>query len=280
MENENYNNYYPNTFQVPNIIIDTDISKDWNESDFRVFLFFARQLSGWRKQKDWCTVKYLSEKVNVSRSTISKAIKRLVNQGVLTAKDKEDNILDTPQKRQKIGRNRGKIYYTIDIYDNCSPDETDCSRKETEHCSRKESNKTNNVDKTNNRQTTYMQKELSDIKEVYEHWKSKCKDINNPRLTSKQKKTIHTKLKKWSVEDIKEAIDHYKEMFDNDYCYYEHNWTMYKFIKQSNGVPRFKGGLDQKNDGDLWKDYVNSEAKEKREQEQRKQDIRSSNTVN
>lgn len=107
-------------------------------------------------------------------------------------------------------------------------------------------------------------KYADEIQAVYKHWIELLEDINAANLTKKQQKTILTKLKKWSVEDIKQAISNYNEIYRSDF-YYSHNFTMYKFIKQGNGAPRFLPGLDEKYDGDIWKDYAQNKGVPKSE---------------
>ena len=108
--------------------------------------------------------------------------------------------------------------------------------------------------KKGERKEKEIDKHADEISAVYNHWIDLLSDINNARLTKKQKKAILTKIKKWSVDDIKQAITNYNEVYRSDF-YYSHNFTMYKFIKQKNGIPRFVTGLDEEFDGDIWKDY-------------------------
>ena len=92
------------------------------------------------------------------------------------------------------------------------------------------------------------------IIKIFNCWKEFLSDINDARLTKNCMKVILTKLKKWDKDKIIEAIKNYNEILRSDY-YYSHNFTLQKFIKQSNGVPKFVSGLDQKEDGCIWKDY-------------------------
>src|SRR6056297_1689927 len=92
------------------------------------------------------------------------------------------------------------------------------------------------------------------IEEVYDYWIELLSDVNKARLTKNQKETILTKIKKWDKEKIIQAIKNYNEIYRSDF-YYSHNFTMNNFIKSGNGIPRFLPGLDDKYDGDIWKDY-------------------------
>jgi predicted nucleic acid-binding Zn-ribbon protein len=101
-------------------------------------------------------------------------------------------------------------------------------------------------------------KELStyadEIKEIYDYWIGLLSDVNNAKFTQATKEKILTKLKLWNKEKILQAINNYHEIYRSDY-YYSHNWTLRKIIEQGNGLPRFLPGLDEKYDGDIWKDY-------------------------
>ena len=98
------------------------------------------------------------------------------------------------------------------------------------------------------------------VTEVFNTWKELLSDVNNARLTKKCVKRILAKIKKWSEDDLVQAIENYNEVYRSDY-YYSHNFTLQKFVKQGNAAPRFQPGLDQENDGDIWKDYKNNHKK-------------------
>jgi hypothetical protein len=115
-----------------------------------------------------------------------------------------------------------------------------------------------------------INKHIDDIEEIFKNWKSKLSDVNNARLTKRLKNKIATKLNKWNKDKVIKAIDNYNEVYRSKY-YYKHNWTLYSFIEQGNGAARFVEGLDQKHDGDLWKDYQQkfgtTKSKKKREKD-------------
>ena len=113
-----------------------------------------------------------------------------------------------------------------------------------------------------------IEKHIDDMERIHKHWKDKLSDINNARLTKRLKKRMATKLKKWSADKVVKAIDNYEEMYRSNH-YYEHNFTLYKFIKQKNGAPRFVDGLDEEYDGDLWKDYQSKFGKSTKENDKR-----------
>ena len=92
-------------------------------------------------------------------------------------------------------------------------------------------------------------------KKVYNHWIDIASHINNARYTKNLEKKITTKLKNWPLDKILQAISNYVQIYDSDF-YYSHAFTLYAFIEQGNGAPRFVKGLDEKYDGDIWQDYT------------------------
>lgn len=193
----------------------------------------------------WSKNKYFANLYDVTTQTVSRWLKHL--------EDKEyiHREIIRNEKNQIIKR---KIFITP-INKNVNTSTQKCLDPINKNV---KGNITSNNTTRNNKQ---ISKYADEISAVYNHWIELLSDVNEAQLTKRQKKTILTKLKKWSVKKLKQSISNYNEMYRSDY-YYSHNFTMYKFIKQSNGAPRFLPGLDDKYDGDLWKDYKNSNNKQ------------------
>lgn len=83
---------------------------------------------------------------------------------------------------------------------------------------------------------------------IYSHFNSKNIIIHR-QLNSKITSAINKALKEYSHEEIINAIDHYAEIFHSDF-YYEHKWSLDKFLKQDNGISRFT------DEGDIWNSYL------------------------
>ena len=119
------------------------------------------------------------------------------------------------------------------------------------------------VKDNNTRSNNITSKEYTQAAErIHKHWLDKCKHINNASLTKRLKERIISKLKRWGEKDIKKAISNYSEVHSSNY-YYSYDFTLYKFIKQKNGVPRFMEGLDQEHNGDIWRGYCKEYKKQK-----------------
>lgn len=82
---------------------------------------------------------------------------------------------------------------------------------------------------------------------IYSHFNSKNIIIHR-QLNKNISNAINRALKIYSEEEIIKAIDNYAEVFNSDF-YYEHRWSLDKFLKQDNGISRFT------DEGDMWNSY-------------------------
>lgn len=108
-------------------------------------------------------------------------------------------------------------------------------------------NKNNNIDKESiiNNNT----------KEIFDYWNEK--KIHVHRDISDFKNKIDNALKEHSVEEIKLAIEHYKEILDNPNYFYKYKWTLNEFLGREKGYKEF---LDN---GSKWENYKLFKEKEK-----------------
>ncbi|WP_166484781.1 replication initiator protein A [Clostridium cuniculi] len=83
---------------------------------------------------------------------------------------------------------------------------------------------------------------------IYSHFNSK-NIIVHRQLNSKISNAITKALKDYSHKEIISAIDNYAEIYHSDF-YYEHKWSLDKFLKQDNGISRFT------DEGDIWNSYL------------------------
>jgi len=213
----------------------------------------GQYLRSYRKLQD--DLEYIENNAlkTYSLSRIKTAIDRLKKQDRIKTKNTQLGTLFTICNYAEYQRNYKEKNKGQNAEKTVSERSENGVRTESE---RSENNTKNvkNVKNDNNDINIYA----DEIEKVYNCWIEHLSDVNEARLTKKQKKTILTKIKKWSADDIIAAIKNYNEVYRSDY-YYSHNFTMQKFIEQSNGVPRFLEGLDQEYDGDIWKDYQNKQ---------------------
>ena len=128
--------------------------------------------------------------------------------------------------------------------------------------SEKKDEEVSSIDKNNNSSIKINKDEIIpqtiesdlDCLEIYNYWMKKASHISSAKYTKNLEKKIKTKLKIWPKNKIKHSILNYVTIYDSNF-YYSHAFPLYGFIEQGNGAPRFEQGLDEKRDGDLWKDY-------------------------
>lgn len=88
------------------------------------------------------------------------------------------------------------------------------------------------------------------LNNIYSHFNSK-NIIQHRKLNEQISKTIAKALKEYSEEEIIQAIDNYAKVLNSNY-YYNHKWTLEKFLKQKNGLQEF---LET---GSVWINYKSS----------------------
>ena len=109
----------PNTTQVPNILFNGEMQK-MKDTELRVTLIVTRKTLGWledpetgmRKEEDWISQGQLIKLTARSQKSVTAAIDVCVKNDWIEARDGDGNLLDTPEKRQQIGRG-GKIFYRL-----------------------------------------------------------------------------------------------------------------------------------------------------------------------
>lgn len=75
------------------------------------------------------------------------------------------------------------------------------------------------------------------IREIYEHWNSKG-IIKHRKMTAQMRSHINARLREYSLEELKKAIDNYATVLSDDKYYWTHKWTLHEFMKPNN-VARF-----------------------------------------
>ena len=72
-------------------------------------------------------------------------------------------------------------------------------------------------------------------------------------MTEKLFKLITVKIKDYSLELIKDAIENYGEIYHSKF-YFNHPWSLFTFLKQGNAMPHFFS--DEKIRGEKWSAYI------------------------
>lgn len=89
---------------------------------------------------------------------------------------------------------------------------------------------------------TFINNTKEYIYTIFEYWNEKS-IIKHRKMNQAMESHINARLKEYSVDELKKAIDNYKEVLDNPNYYWTHKWTLQDFMKPNN-VVRF---LDDSN---------------------------------
>ena len=117
----------PNYTQIPNIYFD-EIMQTLNGSENLVFLTIMRKTFGWHKEKDRIAYSQIMEVSGISsRSTISSALKTLLEKGYIESETKGQQITYSVSINELVQKsNQSKnctltSTETVPLYDNTSP---------------------------------------------------------------------------------------------------------------------------------------------------------------
>ena len=101
-----------------------------------------------------------------------------------------------------------------------------------------------------------------DVEYIFNYWNSK-KIIKHKDITPVIKKEVIKVLKKYSAEEVKQAIDLYSEILKSEF-YFSYKWSLSDFLKRNNGISTFMEEGTNKVNYEEWKSKNKSkESKEK-----------------
>ena len=159
-----------------------------------------------------------------SKSTIRRTINSL---------EKKNLLITGNFNKSKIDNTK---WYTIN-YEELERVSRRCVQNEQTMCSKwtdgpAQNEQTNTIDypKTNNKEDIYIRK-------IYDHWNSKG-IIKHRKMNAQMKSHINARLKEYSFEELKKAIDNYATVLSDEKYYWTHKWSLQDFMKPNN-VTRF-----------------------------------------
>lgn len=90
-----------------------------------------------------------------------------------------------------------------------------------------------------------------DVEDIFNYWNSK-KIIKHKDITPVIKKEVIKVLKKYSAEEVKQAIDLYSEILKSEF-YFSYKWSLSDFLKRNNGISTFMEEGTNKANYEEWK---------------------------
>ena len=96
---------YKETTQLPNSLIDIHL-KNLSEKELKILLLIIRQTVGFsdghggRKNREWLSQKFISNRTGLSYKSISLGIHQLISKNLVVATNKKGAILSEPEARK------------------------------------------------------------------------------------------------------------------------------------------------------------------------------------
>ena len=94
----------------------------------------------------------------------------------------------------------------------------------------------------------------TNIYTVFDYWNSK-NIIKHRKLTPIIEKQITKAIKEYGVDNVKEYIDRYAKILQDNTYYFDTKWTLTEVLKQSNGISTFT------DEGSKWLNYNSRNSK-------------------
>lgn len=157
-----------------------------------------------------------------SESTIKRTIRSLEKKGL---------IITGNYNKVKIDKTK---WYTID-YEKLERMTSPSGQNDLSSGS-KWSHGTGQNDPTNTRDYTENTTDIY-IYDIFDYWNSKG-IIKHRSINQQMKSHIKARLKEYSVDELKKAIDNYATVLNDEKYYWTHKWSLQDFMKPNN-VTRF-----------------------------------------
>lgn len=99
--------------------------------------------------------------------------------------------------------------------------------------------------------TPIKEKEKENDNNIYSYWNSK-KIIVHKSINKDIERAIEKVLKKYSEDEIVQAIDNYSEILESDF-YFNYKWSLVDFLNRKNGISSFMEEGSNKANYESWK---------------------------
>lgn len=228
---------------------------------FRVYMEFERRVNatpeydGLKYGECRCNLEKWQNRLRISEKQLRRALDDLTEDGVIKRTFKglkskgssiylltrfEDTNKDTNEDSDKYSKING-----LDI----SQDTNEGSNKDT---------KKGNTSKNNN--LRIISKEI--YTEIFDYWISKG-IYKHREFTKNMENAIKKTLKDYTLDQIKQAIDNYAEMYKSDYKYCNHKWTLVEFLTRTQDKTNERQLELHLNEGVSYERYLEYTNKEK-----------------
>lgn len=148
----------------------------------------------------------------------------------VTSLEKKNLIITGNFNKLKIDNTK---WYTIN-YEELEHMGRPCAQNEQTECSKcahghVQNEQTNTID--------YTETNNIDIYTLFDHWNEK-EIIKHRKMNQQMRSHINARLKEYSIDELKKAIDNFATVLKSDDYYWTHKWTLQDFMRPNN-VSRF-----------------------------------------
>lgn len=206
--------------------------------------------------------KFSAKKYKLSKSIISTYLTELVDEGLLEIIQKGSNS------------NNSASFYRITTYKKTRTDvETDIrTHNRTDKSSnfnmfnstiRTDIETDNRTENRNSKKELIKRINKKEIyTEIFDYWISKG-IYKHREFTKNMENAIKKTLKDYTLDQIKQAIDNYAEMYKSDYKYCNHKWTLVEFLTRTQDKTNERQLELHLNEGVSYERYLEYTNKEK-----------------
>jgi len=260
MVNDNDYNGDP-YLKITNLLLGAIVnSKDLLTYEGKVFMLILFKTVGFQKEKDWLNWRQIKNYTGIKhKSHISRTIKKLIKQKLIKKNGKYFKINQDFEKWLSLdNKNIGiiKEFYqykklpnmvTIDNKDNkklpniVTIDNKDNKKlpnmvpKVTKYGNSKLPNMV--TPSTDNIITDKINTDYDPIIDIFNYWNKK-EIIIHRKLDQATSSSINAKLKDYSIDEIRDAINYYSTILKDDDYRWDYAWTLKEFMQK--GFEKFK----------------------------------------
>ncbi len=229
-----------NYTRIPNELLEALYQITLPIYELRIFLFILRKTYGFNKKSDWISQKQIAEMTGIHKCHVSRTLKSLLEKNmIIVIKVKNKKIIGIQEncKEWKLPiqiTNFKKLPLQVTKVTSTGNSELPL-QAHTKETITKETIQNKYIYNDNDLITSFYKE--NQLEEIFDYWNSK-KIIEHRKLTDKTTGKINSKLKDYSIEEIKIAIDNYYLILSDDNYFFSYKWTLDQFLDR--GFESFK----------------------------------------
>lgn len=230
--------------KITNLLLGAIVnSKDLLTYEGKIFMVILFKTVGFQKEKDWLTWRQIKNYTGIKhKSHISRTIKKLIKQKLIEKNKKYFKINQDFEKWLSLDNENIRIIKEFYKYKKLPNMVTNNNKKlpnmvtkVTKYGNSKLPNMVH--PSTDNIITDKINTDYDPIIDIFNYWNKK-EIIIHRKLDQATASSIKAKLKDYSINEIKDAIQYYSIILKDDDYRWTHAWTLKEFMQK--GFEKFK----------------------------------------